>query len=253
MFRSKFNLRNVVAAAICLAGSATMFAQETGVVINGVTWATRNVDAPNAFTATPEDGGMYYQWNSKVGWTAEGVPSDGTSTWNAAWNGNNATSWETANNVCPSGWRIPTIAELEGLLDSGYEYTTAPVEGVIFGTGGNTIFLPVVNALSSGGTLFDGWDGSSFWSSSATANDVASDLVISNGTPSMYYEDPRSIGVSVRCVKDVDSGLNNVSTGTENATVTGYFDILGRKLNAEPTKGIYIILYDNGETKKMMK
>ena len=252
MIKVRQNLRNVIAIAICLAGTATAFAQETGVVINGVTWATRNVDAPNTFVANPEDGGMYYQWNSKVGWTAEGVPSDGTSTWNSAWNGNDANSWETANNVCPSGWRIPTIEELEGLLNSGYELTTTPVEGVIFGTGGNTIFLPVVNALSNAGTLFDGWDGSSFWSSSTTADYVASDLVISYGTPSIYHGDSRGIGVSVRCVKDVGAGLNDV-TGTENATVTGYFDLLGRKLNAEPTKGIYIILYDNGKAKKIMK
>jgi len=60
-------MRKVVAIAICLAGSATMFAQETGVVINGVTWATRNVDAPGTFVANTKDAGMFYQWNSKVG------------------------------------------------------------------------------------------------------------------------------------------------------------------------------------------
>jgi len=44
-----------------------MFAQETGVVINGVKWATRNVDKPGTFVANPEDFGMLYQWNRRVG------------------------------------------------------------------------------------------------------------------------------------------------------------------------------------------
>ena len=40
---------------------------DVGVSIIGVTWATRNVDAPGKFAATPEDPGMFYQWNRKVG------------------------------------------------------------------------------------------------------------------------------------------------------------------------------------------
>ena len=40
------------------------------VVINGVRWATCNVDAPGNFAANPEDAGMFYQWNRKVGWSA---------------------------------------------------------------------------------------------------------------------------------------------------------------------------------------
>ena len=43
MLKVRLNLRNVVAIAISLASSATMFAQETGVVINSVKWATHNV------------------------------------------------------------------------------------------------------------------------------------------------------------------------------------------------------------------
>ena len=39
---------------------------DAGVVINGITWATRNVDEPGKFAARPEDAGMYYQWNSKI-------------------------------------------------------------------------------------------------------------------------------------------------------------------------------------------
>jgi hypothetical protein len=63
----------------------------------------------------------------------------------------------------------------------------------------------------------------------------------------------RERGFCVRCVKDNSVGINEVSTDTENATVKGYFDIMGRKLTEEPKQGIYIILYDNGKTKKVIR
>ena len=39
-------LKNAIATAISLISNATNFAQETGVKINGVTWATCKVGAP---------------------------------------------------------------------------------------------------------------------------------------------------------------------------------------------------------------
>ena len=43
--------------------------EDPGVLINGVRWATRNVDAPGTFTTAPENAGMLYQWNRRVGWS----------------------------------------------------------------------------------------------------------------------------------------------------------------------------------------
>ena len=45
---------------------------DRGVVINGVKWATRNLDQPGTFAAKPEDSGMFYQWNRKKAWTVTG-------------------------------------------------------------------------------------------------------------------------------------------------------------------------------------
>jgi len=47
------------------------------------------------------------------------------------------------------------------------------------------------------------------------------------------------------------SGIKTILS--ETATVTGYFDLLGKRLQAEPTKGLYIVQYNNGTTKKIMK
>ena len=41
---------------------------DPGVMIGGIRWATRNVNAPGTFATNPEDFGMYYQWNRRQGW-----------------------------------------------------------------------------------------------------------------------------------------------------------------------------------------
>ncbi|MDR1757419.1 MAG: hypothetical protein LBR51_00445 [Bacteroidales bacterium] len=38
-----------------------------GITINGVTWATCNVDVPGTFIDKPSDFGMFYQWNRTMG------------------------------------------------------------------------------------------------------------------------------------------------------------------------------------------
>ena len=43
---------------------------DEGVEIDGIIWATRNVDAPGTFAENPEDTGMLFQWNRRVGWSA---------------------------------------------------------------------------------------------------------------------------------------------------------------------------------------
>jgi len=117
---------------------------DPGVKINGVIWATRNVDKPGTFTANPEDPGMFYQWNSKVGWKYNDplTPSDGISTWNPNWDGNGATTWEKANDPCPPGWRLPTEGELLSLTSHWSSATVNGMNGFWCGTTGAVVFLP---------------------------------------------------------------------------------------------------------------
>jgi len=140
------DFENVGEESIPSGGSDTGVSLTTdpGVKINGVIWATRNVDKPGTFTANPEDPGMFYQWNSKVGWryTDPLTPSDGTSTWNPNWNGNGATTWEKANDPCPPGWRVPTGDELLSLVGSRTNATVNGMNGFWCGTTGAVVFLP---------------------------------------------------------------------------------------------------------------
>jgi len=48
------------------------------------------------------------------------------------------------------------------------------------------------------------------------------------------------------------TGINEIATSSQSAII-GYFDMLGKRLQAEPEKGIFIIKYDNGTAKKVVK
>jgi len=127
---------------------------DIGVVINGVRWATRNVDMPNSFTENPESLGMLYQWNRRTGWAATGIIVSG-------WNNTTPTgsTWERANDPCPPGWRIPTAAELQTLTDTNNvssQWTSLNgVNGNIFTdiNTNDTIFFPAAGWRSSVGNL----------------------------------------------------------------------------------------------------
>ncbi len=150
MTKTSFLKRSLkgVAVAICLAGSATMcFAQETGVVINGVTWATCNVDKPGTFAAKPESAGMFYQWNRKVAYAATGDVAN----WNTS--ELTGTEWEAANDPSPAGWRVPTMEEFKSLLDRDNveQEWDKTKKGVIFTDKetGASIFIPAVGYRES--------------------------------------------------------------------------------------------------------
>ncbi|MDR0729571.1 MAG: hypothetical protein LBF19_05575 [Prevotellaceae bacterium] len=73
---------------------------ETGVLLYGTTWATRNVNNSGYFTLSPGDAGQYYQYgNPNPGADADYVP------FFSEWSG-------TLADPCPEGWRMPTEAEI---------------------------------------------------------------------------------------------------------------------------------------------
>ena len=169
-------LRKVLAIAIFLAGSATMcFAQETGVVINGVTWATRNVDDPGKFAAKPESAGKFYQWNRKKGYETE------TPMIMNQWDKTTpeGTEWRTANDPSPTGWRIPTKEEFESLLNETKvkgEWDESK-QGITFTDleSGASIFLPALGSRKYDmSTLVDKGSRGCYWSSTIEAGEAHS-------------------------------------------------------------------------------
>ena len=114
--------------------------------INGVKWATRNVDlsqdVTNAalglvagFAAHPSDPGMLFQWGRDYGWEANSSTDTSTGAPTRRWEGGLTGGWETitfpadwnhttvpanwngGQGPCPQGWRLPTADELTALRD----------------------------------------------------------------------------------------------------------------------------------------
>jgi uncharacterized protein (TIGR02145 family) len=176
-----------------------------GVEINGVRWATRNVDAPGTFTANPQSAGMFYQWNRATGWSAINpmINSNGDNVWdNSAPTGN---EWENANDPCPQGWRVPTSAELQSLTNAKQKWATVgSVNGMLFGTAPNLIFLPAAGYRNSEGDGLLTHNGSYgyYWSNTQGNNWMSWSLMhFDDANADMYYS-VKADGLSVRCVAE---------------------------------------------------
>jgi uncharacterized protein (TIGR02145 family) len=172
------------------------------VEINGVKWATRNVDAPGTFAANPEDLGMFYQWNRKTAYAATGSVSG----WDRSTP--SGTEWEAANDPSPAGYRVPTRAELESLLDKSKvrnEWTTRNgVTGCTFTdiATGNSLFFPAAGYRSTNdGTLYNAGEYGNYWSSTVFVSYSAYYLDFDSSIASVYIDD-RTYGQSVRCVAE---------------------------------------------------
>ena len=145
---------------------------DRGVEINGVRWATRNVETSGTFARNPESAGGFF-------------------------------TFEEAQNACPRGWRLPTADELRSLRDAaGGEWTArGGVNGRTFGIAPYQIFLPAAGARNTDGTLIDVGSFGYYWSSSPTSATSAMALRIWQGI-SRVYHDFRAYGCSVRCVAE---------------------------------------------------
>ena len=153
----------------------------SGVVINGVRWATRNVGSPGMFADAPESSGGHFQWNR------------GTTQWDWGWNGNNAQEWERENDPCPQGWRVPNSNEIQSLKNSMSRIVIVNgVSGMLFGTAPHYLFLPFAGFLDTHG-MFNGLGTfGAYWGNTAGWSSGWSNL--------QFGSVSRASGLSVRCV-----------------------------------------------------
>jgi hypothetical protein len=231
--------------------AATAFAQtpttDPGVVINGVKWATRNVDAPGLFADTPQDAGMFYQWNRNIGWSATDpiVSSDG-STWDST--DPDGTTWDAANDPSPEGWRVPTLDELATLRDdskvSSVWTTQEGVNGRLFtdNTTNATLFLPAAAGFRySDGSVIDAGNG--YYRQSTNGVQFlylkSSSAVESNGG-SNYGMLVRPVSAGTTALADVqaaaplqisvNNGTLTIASDPSNANTITIADLQGRTI-----------------------
>jgi uncharacterized protein (TIGR02145 family) len=135
---------------------------------------------------------------SIAGWNQTGAP-------NGAWSDNT----KTANDPCPAGFRVPTIAQWNAVIannngsavgtdwtDSATNYST----GRSFGT---NLMLPAAGSrLSANGTLISRGESGVYWSSTELEGDPAAEfLVLYNGSTFNDAGSNKS-GLSVRCAAE---------------------------------------------------
>jgi uncharacterized protein (TIGR02145 family) len=131
----------IMASMISCGQSKKTSIDNEGVVINGVKWATRNVDTPGTFTKNPEDYGVYY-------------------------------TWDEAQNVCPLGWRVPTLEEIESLLSVENNWITLNgINGRQFSSSNVSLFFPAAGFRYYNDSISNnvGTEGG-YWSSTATTD-----------------------------------------------------------------------------------
>jgi len=174
----------------------------TGVLINGVVWATCNVSTPNKFASYPYEAGMFYQWNRKVGWSCTDpmVNSDGGTTWTSAiFIGDN---WEDGKGPCPPGWRLPTSGELQSLLSShSLWHEWSGVSGRFFGSDSQKVFFPAVGERNGdNGKLYGVGYCGYYWSGTPIEQSKAYFLSLQDNNYSNISYERYNYGYSVRCV-----------------------------------------------------
>ena len=173
-----------------------------GVVIDGIRWATRNVDMPGTFAKSPENTGMLFQWNRKKAWdTIDRDMSDWDRTTPEG------TEWYAENDPCPDGWRVPTREELQSLNNSGSVWAIYnEVYGRLFGVVPNQIFLPAVrNRGERWGLLNEvAFSSSSYWSSNIQRDTEAACLRFHSVSVSVSWNRKGS-ALSVRCVAESEN------------------------------------------------
>lgn len=115
----------------------TMVLGEDEVLINGMVWSTKNIGAPGTFASSPDDPGMYYQFNRKIGYPSGPQGDPAPENWPASYT-NDGTDWLPENDPSPEGWRVPTTAEMVALWEIGATWvskaqTGFKVDGLIIG------------------------------------------------------------------------------------------------------------------------
>ncbi|MDR2962951.1 MAG: Ig-like domain-containing protein [Bacteroidales bacterium] len=179
------------------------------VEINGVKWATRNVDKPGIFAKTPESAGMFYQWNLRAGWSSADplINTNGSTEW---WNCRYDEVWENSNDPSPVGYRIPAKEELWALLDEDNvtnEWTTQNgVNGRKFTdkTTGASVFFPAAGFRAVEGVLNDVGNTGYYWSSQSW------DYVVTNNINTVFENSMCARGLSLRPVLDVEYEVTEV-------------------------------------------
>ena len=187
------------------------------VVINGVKWATRNVGTPGTFVEKSEDFGGYYQWNRG---TTNLLPAKDYILSGYA----DPFSWGQVRDPSPTGFRVPTLEEMEKLFNETYVEIQDTWVNDVFGieftdrATGKSIFLPAGGYFRVGyydagqGEFVNSGDYCSYWSATTDRSQSVPDFgylwdydiefVLAKNIRTVIGSEIKFNACSVRSVKD---------------------------------------------------
>ena len=191
--------------------------------INGACWMTQNLRLAGGQTLTSEESNIVGSWEfpstplagSSYSYTDPQVTISSNTSYGGYYNYCAASAGTICNNtaqdavqdICPKGWRMPSLDEMNGII--GYVDAFSPVASGYYGGGG-------LSLVGSSGE---------WWSSSEDGFFLQYQLLYNVNDNSLYtYDDTdRSIGISVRCIRSNPGTLTinfdgNGSTGGSTAS-----------------------------------
>jgi hypothetical protein len=181
----------------------TLVLGEDEVLINGLVWSTKNVGEPGTFVSSPDEIGMLYQFNRKIGYPA--TPAEAPANWPSSYT-NDGTDWTEENDPSPEGWRIPTTKEMAALWEIGATWVTPEqtgfsTPGMIVGITPDKAAMATKDNLKQIGGLFlprSGWRNGSGVMDRTWLCAVRSGTSLDNisGNPSDSYKGGMSLGDS---------------------------------------------------------
>jgi len=194
----------------------------------GKTWMDRNLGATQVATSSTDADsyGDLYQWgrntdghekrNSAVvaGPVASGNEGSNFITSGGDWlSTQDDTRWNsgteaapvkvTANDPCPTGFRVPTETELEAERNNGGTgfWGTGSLQNNALGAFNSALKLPVAGyRIYSTGALANVGSGGYYWSS--TVSGTYARLLYFTSSNASMFSDARAYGFSVRCIKE---------------------------------------------------
>ncbi|MBU0765549.1 MAG: hypothetical protein KJ607_12005 [Bacteroidetes bacterium] len=110
-------------------------------------------------------------------------------------------NWETALNVCPDGWRLPSKSDFENLIgnyggENKESFTALSVNG------DSGFEAPYGGRYSTKGTFYNRMYEAGFWSETENSETYAFRLYFSMGQKVLLNFTNKAEGFSVRCIRE---------------------------------------------------